>query len=119
MKNDKKYFSIVFVVVIIAFLIYIVNLKSKEAYEKEMLNNSKNGLAIITQIINGKAVKSSKSAEFIYLVGNKKFEFKELGDFTFMRLKDTVLIEYALKDNSVARVVDKYYMKKYKYLKDK
>jgi hypothetical protein len=35
-----------------------------------------------------------------------------------MKIGDSVLIEYAIQDPSVARVKDFYYMKKYHYLRD-
>jgi hypothetical protein len=36
-----------------------------------------------------------------------------------MNIGDSVLIEYAIQDPSIARVVDRYFMKKYRYLRGK
>jgi hypothetical protein len=50
---------------------------------------------------------------------SKKIQFDYIGDFSFLKIGDTVLIEYAKDDPTVAKVKDRYYMKKYNYLKTK
>ena len=57
--------------------------------------------------------------KFYFFVKNKRFDIKEWHYFTELSKGDTVLIEYAIEDPSVARVKDKYYMQKYKQLRDK
>jgi hypothetical protein len=86
----------------------------REYYEDKLLLKTKIGF--IERIYNG-AVRSPKNVDFIYYVNGKKYGSNESGDYTFMKIGDTILIEYAVKDNSVARVVDKFYMKKYRRLK--
>jgi hypothetical protein len=56
--------------------------------------------------------------KFYFFVKNKRFDVEERDYFTELSKGDTVLIEYAIKDPSVARVNDKYYMQKYKYLRN-
>jgi hypothetical protein len=59
------------------------------------------------------------SGDFEFLVKNKKCSFRHNGDFSFLKVGDTVLIEYAIDDPTVARVKDRYYMKKFNYIKKK
>lgn len=88
-------------------------------YNKTMLEKGvKNSPALIIRISEG-AVKVPSYGIFKYYVNGKSFELRESGNFNLMEIGDTVLIEYAVEDHSVARVVDKYYMQQYKYLKKK
>lgn len=88
----------------------------QEKREKQLLNRTKLTTAVLVKKKSG-SVKSPKSGKFTYLVHGKLYEFSQPGDFLFMNLGDTVLINYAIEDPSVARVKDKYYMKKYQDLK--
>lgn len=85
---------------------YNANVLEKEAKETP---------AKIVKIGTG-AVKVPAYTILRYKVGNDFFEFKEAGDYSQFRLGDSVLIEYAMYDHSIARVVDPFYMQKYKYL---
>lgn len=83
-----------------------------------LLKNSKTDYALIKKIYHG-GVKNPRNADFEYSVNGKQYEFNQPGDYDAFKLGDTILIEYAVADHSVARVVDKYYMQKYKHLKKK
>lgn len=78
-------------------------------------NGAKEIPAKIIKIGTG-AVRVPAYAIFRYKVGNDFFEFKESGDYSQFRLGDSVLIEYAIEDYSIARVIDPFYMQKYKHL---
>lgn len=88
-----------------------------EKKEERLLENSKIATAVLIKKKSG-SVKSPASGRFVYRVQGKKYEFSQPGNYLFMNLGDSVSIKYAVEDHSVARVVDKYYMKKYYYLKD-
>lgn len=104
------FFSFVGVFIIYSFL--------KEKKDDELLENSIEHFAILIKINEGNTHAPS-SGDFRYKVKNKEHEFNQSGDYKFMQIGDTVLIEYAIKDNSVSKVVDKYYMKKYRHLMNK
>lgn len=57
--------------------------------------------------------------KFYFFVKNKRFDIKVWNYFNELSKNDTVLIEYAIEDPTVARVKDKYYMQKYKQLRKK
>mgnify|MGYP000940153412 CR=1 FL=1 len=111
----KKYlpYFLLFVIGVLLVLSAI-----RDYYNKKILaGDTETLIAIITDITSGTGVRQAPDAKFYYFVKNKKYENHTNGNFNFMEVGDTVLIEYAIEDHSVARVVDKYYMKKYKYLK--
>ncbi|WP_343748973.1 hypothetical protein [Fluviicola sp.] len=89
----------------------------EEYHRNEMLKIGNETFGVIVSI-DPPPVHGSPSAKIAYTIKHKKYVFDEDGSFSFMELGDTVLIRYALKDYSVAKVVDKYYMKKYKYLRE-
>lgn len=84
-------------------------------YHDYLLDNgkTKRTTAILVRI-KETAIKSPASGFFKYKVKNKNYTFNENGDFSSMKIGDTLLIKYSLKDPSIARVVDKCYMQKYK-----
>lgn len=92
---------------------FIVYTFIQEKKEDKLLEKSKKHFAILVEISPGNAHASS-SGDFKYKVNAKEYEFNQSGDYTFMQVGDTVLIEYAIEDHSVARVLDKHYMQKYK-----
>lgn len=55
--------------------------------------------------------------KFYFFVKNNRFELKEWDYFTKLSMGDSVLIEYAIEDPTVARVKDKYVMQKFKHLR--
>ncbi|MNJ86056.1 hypothetical protein D3C87_35390 [compost metagenome] len=93
--------------------IFIMYTFLKEKRDDRLLENSVEHFAILIEI-NGGNAHSPSSGDFKYKVNNEEYEFNQSGDYKFMQVGDTVLIEYAVEDHSVARVVDKYYMNKYK-----
>ncbi len=114
MKEYLKKNWIIFVIMIIIFgLGYNIYNNSRR---NTLLKNS----MLITGFLVSEDHSSHKflSGDFKFLVKNKKYSFRHNGDFSFLKVGDTVLIEYAVDDPTVARVKDRYYMKKYKYLKD-
>ena len=87
----------------------------RDNYHDYLLDNgkTKSTTAILVRI-KETAVKSPASGFFKYKVKNKNYIFNENRDFSSMKIGDTLLIKYSLKNPSVARVVDKCYMQKYK-----
>lgn len=53
------------------------------------------------------------NGEFFFFVKGKKYQITDFKDFSHLKRGDTVLIEYAIEDPSVARVKDSYYMHKF------
>lgn len=102
---------IIFVMILITVYVFVDN-NQKDL----LLRNSCQTIAIIKEIKHG-AVRSSKRVEFTYSVNGQIYEGNEPGNFDDFMIGDTILIEYAIEDHSVARVVDKYYMKKNKHLR--
>lgn len=74
-------------------------------------------IAILIDIRSGEGVRQTATGTYKYLVNGRKYEYEENRNFNDLSIGDTVLIEYSIEDPSVARVVDKYYMQKYKNLK--
>jgi hypothetical protein len=97
-------------------LLIIIQRGCVEMREEKLLKNSKRSFGEITKILHGSS-KNSKGMTFNYTVDGKKYDGYSWGDYELFEIGDTVLIEYAIANHSVARVVDKYYMKKYAYLK--
>ena len=87
----------------------------RNSYHDYLLDNgkTKSTTAILVRI-KETAVKSPASGFFKYKVKNKNYIFNENRDFSSMKIGDTLLIKYSLKNPSVARVIDKCYMQKYK-----
>ena len=54
---------------------------------------------------------------FKFQVNGKIQVFDYSGDFSYLSKGDTVLIEYAIEDPTVAKVKDRYYMQKYRHLR--
>jgi DUF1680 family protein len=108
----KYVYGFLGILIFIALLYNVVN----EDRKQKLLNHSR----IVIGILEREDHSSIKfiNGDFNYWVKNKKFSICQKGDFSFMKKGDTVLIEYALRDPSVARVKDRYYMKKYHYLRN-
>jgi hypothetical protein len=86
-------------------------------------DNRRNKLLKKSMLVTGLLVSEDHSShkflsgDFEFLVKNKKYYFRHNGDFSFLNIGDTVLIEYAIEDPTVARVKDRYYMKKFNFIK--
>ncbi|MCE2743936.1 MAG: hypothetical protein LW701_10275 [Fluviicola sp.] len=107
----KKWFKIWgFTLTIGVFFVIIIINSFQEQYKNNCLKKTKLTIGTINEITFG-SVRHPKSAEIIYNIKDKKYNFWERGDFTKLKVGDTVIIEYSLKDESVARVRDKNYNK--------
>jgi hypothetical protein len=115
MKNrGNTIMGILFFSFIGCFIVYTF---IREKKDNQLLEKSIKHFAILIEIDGGNT-HSPSSGDFKYKIDSKEYEFNQSGDYSFMQVGDTVLIEYAIKDHSVARVIDKYYMQKYKHLKN-
>jgi hypothetical protein len=115
MKEYLKNNWIIFIVILIIFgLGYNIY---NESRRNKLLKKS----IIIKGFLVNEDHSSHKflSGDFEFRVNNKKYNFRHNGDFSFLKVGDTVLIEYAIEDPTVARVKDRYYMKKFNYMKKK
>lgn len=121
MKNisRKEWKNIIGIFVISFFLLYPLAQYLIESNNNKLLKSAIKTKAIIVEIHTSKGIHGSYYGIFNYSISNRLYSFKELGDFSKLKLKDTVLIEYAIQDHSVAHVIDRYYMPKYKWLKRK
>lgn len=81
---------------------------------EKLLSNSQTTIGYLVEEYNGG---KNPRGTFIFRIGKKKYIFDYIGDFSYMNKGDTVLIKYSIEDPSVARVIDRYYMQKYKHLK--
>ena len=98
------------------FLVPLVQWINEEI-ESDKLIKSEECYSILIKIHYNDAVHGSAYGILRYEVDNKEYTCKDLGDYRMMKIGDTVLIKYAVEDHSVAQVVDKHYMKKYKNIK--
>lgn len=57
-------------------------------------------------------------SSYYYSVENKRYENGFYDTDKFLQKGDTILIKYSKEDPSLSEVVDKYYMQKYKHLKN-
>lgn len=106
------------ITVIIIGIVFFSLLFNYYNYNKrlKLLQNSNEIIGImIKEYSKGK----SGSGTFKFKINEKKYVFREIADFSDIFKGDTVLIEYAVEDPTVARVKDKYYMQKYKQLRKK
>ncbi len=86
----------------------------------KLLQKAKKEIGIIKEIHYSTAVRGgSSNAKIQFYINDKKFIFEQRGDFRLFNIGDTILIKYSTLDPSVATVIDKYYMKKYKHIKSK
>jgi len=112
-------FKRVYLPTILLFVIFFVVIfrACQNQHDTKLLENSIITNAIIIEIRTGEAVKSIPTVTYSYNVKGKIYKYEENRNINDLRIGDTLLIEYAVEDHSVARVIDKYYMQKYKYLK--
>ena len=103
----------------LALLIFFVLLYSmlRENRRQNLFQKSNITFAFLIEEYHGS--ERFRNGRFYYFVNKVRFELKEFRNFKELSKGDTVLIEYALDDPSVARVKDPYYMRKYKHLKNK
>lgn len=94
---------ILFFSLIGVFLIYKY---FKEKNENKLLENSVEHFAVLIKIKGGNT-HAPPSGYFRYMVDDKEYEFNDIGEYENIQIGDTFLIEYAVKDHSVARLVSK------------
>ncbi|MCE2743321.1 MAG: hypothetical protein LW701_07125 [Fluviicola sp.] len=109
----KKYFSGILAILI--FFSIIINILIDKNKQKLLEKAYTIKGILIEKYPEGK----NPTGTFEFHLKNKKIQFDYIGDFSFLKIGDTVLIEYAKDDPTVAKVKDRYYMKKYNYLKTK
>lgn len=88
----------------------------KNIRQDNLLEDSKQTTAIFYE--SNFVYRTGYISHFKYKVNGKKYELNQPMKITSLEKGDTVLIEYSIKDPSVAKVVDLYYMEKYKHLRD-
>jgi hypothetical protein len=116
MIAEKNKYKLLWVVSSLFVVVFLVRWWQND-YNKILLEKGvRNTPAVIIRISEG-AVSVPAYGVFRFSVDGKIVGFRESGNYLDFNSGDTVLIEYAIADHSVARVVDKYYMKKYAYLK--
>lgn len=101
-----------------SFFIFLIIRWYIEAREDELLKKYFKSTAVITEIHKPEVIHDSYSGTFQYKIKNKTYEFTQIGNYTLLKLGDTVEIKYAMGDYSIARVTEKYYMEKYRRLKN-
>ncbi len=111
LKKNWVYFLILFTIGGICYGIYYDNRR----------NNLFKKSSIVKGILFEETHESVRTAhgQFYFFINHKKVKLKEYSFFSHLKKGDTVLIEYAIEDPTVARVKDKYFMRKYKHLKRK
>lgn len=90
---------------IVLSILCIYNFWQEKNKEELLKNGSKTFGIFISR--NERAVHGSPSINVRYKVNGTKYILKEYGGFPSLKVGDTVLVEYAVEDNSVARVVGK------------
>lgn len=83
-------------------------------YRNKKLQKVQQGIAIFEKF-SKRTVGDDAWGYFRYEIKQKTYRFKQSGDFSMLSVGDTVEIEYSIEDNSVARVINKHYMYKYKW----
>lgn len=114
-NNIKKIVGISIIIVMIITLMFRINQTNNI---NEVLKKTKETKAIIVELKKG-GVKSTAGCMFIYHVDRKEYTYFQNGKYDFLKIGDTVLVEYSISDNSIAKIKNKYYMNKYRYLEEK
>lgn len=100
------------ILILIAFvIIFGISLYFQNERERK-LKNTRQTKAIITY--RSKHLPKSGGANITYSVNGKIFNTGIICDCRDLNLNDTVLIKYAVEDPELVKLVDKYYMKKYR-----
>jgi len=116
MITEKNKYRLLWAVLVLFLVVFFYKWWQND-YNKAMLEKGlRNTPAVIIRISEG-AARVPAYGVFRFSVDGKVVEFEQSGNYLDFNPDDTVLIEYANADHSVARVIDKYYMKKYAYLK--
>lgn len=98
------------VLIFFALLFGFIN----EDRKQKLLQNSRTTHGIL---IKEDHIGKNPTGTFRYHINGKDFEVDQIGDFSFLNEGDTVLIEYAIEDPTVAKVKDRYYMLNNRHLR--
>jgi hypothetical protein len=110
----KKKILLLFYTCAMLFLVWIVYRQyQRDNYITQMLKQTSITKAIIIKICDG-AVRNSKRCEYIYKINKKKYTYQTRGDFSYLKVGDTIQIKYSLKDPSIATVYNTLIMKRFK-----
>lgn len=113
-ENTITFISLFIVCLLVVFLQAFLKQKHREMLDR----SGRKKLAVLSEIHTKQGEKyGSYFCMFTFSVGDKNYECKQTGNYTKLKIGDTVLIEYAAENPSVARVIDKYYMKKHHHLR--
>ena len=118
----KKFINVLKKDLIYVFLLFLLFLYYQyrildNIQDQKLLKHSKEIAAIVVKTYQS-GYKSSAYSKFKYTVSEMEYEFSQTGGYyKYLKPGDTVLIEYAIKDNSVARVVNSRYMQKFNWKK--
>jgi glucose uptake protein GlcU len=110
-KQVKQFGLLVLLIIGVVIARYVKNTR-----QENLLENSKQTIAIFHE--SNFVYRTGYISHFKYEVKGKKYHLDQPMKITTLEKGDTVLIEYSIKDPSVAKVVDLYYMEKYKHLRD-
>lgn len=86
--------------------------------DKQLAGKTIETIAIVTDITSGTGVRQIAGVNYEYQINGKTYTGSDNGNFNFMKIGDTLLVVYAISDRSVSKVKEKYYMLKYKRLKE-
>ncbi len=100
---------------VIIFLGLMLNFINENRKQKLLQNSNTTIGLLIEEYSKGKNPKGT----FQFELKGKKYVIDHIGDFSYMKKGDSVLLQYSIEDPTVARVKDRYYMKKYKNLAPK
>lgn len=114
MNKQVKQFSLLFLFILgVIFVRFILDKRSEK-----LLEDSSNTLTFAYYQGSSFVRSSSWASGFKYELNGREYYLRTRGKINFLEKGDTVLIEYSIKDPSVAKVVDLYYVEKYKHLRD-
>lgn len=107
--------KVVIPIICVIFAMIFLGIYFDGRREKKLKNSVETTAVILkaSSALNG-------GAKIEYLVNGKKIDLQLVsGSFGHLKTGDSILIKYAKEDPELVAVVDKYYMKKYEYLKYK
>lgn len=108
--NSNKKTIFILILFLLAFLLAIYF-----QFERERkIKNAKQTTAIVDWV----SQTNRGGAKLHFYLRNEKINTNVWGgDFSFLKKGDTILIKYSVEDPELIELVDKYYMKKYHYLR--
>ena len=110
MKQNKK---LIFLGTLVIIILLIYKIYNENRFDKLISKNTKDTIGFFSH--TNFSSKTGPHSNFIFYVKNKQMKLQIIGEYKFLKKGDTVLIKYSNEDPSVAKVIDFYYMKKYKF----